>query len=639
MMNPLDALTLARTKLRSHRIRTGVTVAIAGLLFGLIIAALFFVQGVFTSVDKYSDIGLNNRILLNVTHMPRNQLSFDEYNHRSDQEFIREVEAAHAATVAKKQAASKKYSVPYDPKVEDPSPITIDPITREKVIDGMNVENEWVQRAAQARRDATSKPFSIDEYLSGYKSVIRRGSTRPVSPVNGALTYMKQGNENQQVSSNRVEDAMISEGSGKSLTILDGTVARPFITSQVFDPTKGEIPVVMPFSDAEKLLGLTKLSKDATPRERQDRLREVRGRISEVTASFCYRSNASRSLMGTAASQQQMLKYLPAGESAPALLYNAPDETECAAITVKSDTRSAAEKQLDENRILFEKEVGTWQGEVEQQKITVRGVGISGDTMTGAATLSPALLVTSLLNSTLGFGTWSVPSDLFEQLPENSRPAAVFDPDMVQLSSSDVNLLSYKEYLVEFTDKAEARALLERTGAYTGSPGDVFAYPFGSGTLFIDEVRSWVERVLFWALVVVGAIATLTLWGVIGRTVADSRRESAVFRAIGATRFDIASIYGLYAFLLSLRVVVFAVLLGLAVALGIDIIYSGSTTIAAQLAYAAVDTTIPFRLISVTSWHVLVVVGVIVAVGLLSSIVPILLGVRRNPITDMRDDG
>lgn len=157
--------------------------------------------------------------------------------------------------------------------------------------------------------------------------------------------------------------------------------------------------------------------------------------------------------------------------------------------------------------------------------------------------------------------------------------------------------------------------------------------------LFIDDLRTWTEKILFWVLIVVGALATVTLWAVIGRTVADSRRESAVFRAIGATRFDIASIYGLYAFLLSLRVAVFALLLGLGASLTVDIIYSEATTVAAELAYAAVDTGIEFNLFSIFSRYVPIVLGVIVAVGLLASVVPILLGVRRNPITDMRDDG
>ena len=37
-------------------------------------------------------------------------------------------------------------------------------------------------------------------------------------------------------------------------------------------------------------------------------------------------------------------------------------------------------------------------------------------------------------------------------------------------------------------------------------------------------------------------------------------------------------------------------------------------------------------------WYIPVVAGVIILVGMVASIIPIILGARRNPITDMRDD-
>lgn len=639
MMHPLDALVLARTKLRSHRIRTGITVMTAGLLFGLIIAALFFVQGIFTSVDKYSGIGLNDRALLTVSHYPQGAV-FDAYGHMNDEKFISEVEAIYKAEVAQKTAAAKKYSIQYDAAVEDPSPVVVNPITKQKTITVESLGSSAVQRAANARSEATYTPFSIDEYLKPYSSAVQRGTIEWVQPTNGSFTYMKDGKENQKVANTPQEDYMMRSDSGASLTILDGSVTKPFITNTAFDASKGEVPVILPFSDAEKLLGLSELSKDASPDERKERLRYVREHVGQVTASFCYRSEASRALMNQAVTQQDLIKRMASDPTfvTPTLLYNEPNISDCSGVTVKSDTRSAAEKQAEVNRVLFEKEIGTWIGEPIQQKIVVRGVGISGDNDTASSTLSLGTLVRSLLNSTLGYETWVVPQDVLAQLPAASRPDEVFGPRKEKTLDTYGGFQS-TSYLVEFGNKDEARALLTRTGAYTGSVGDVSAYPFGSGMLLIDDLRSWTEKVLFWALIGVGAIAAVTLWAVIGRTIADSRRESAVFRAIGATRLDIASIYSLYAFLLSLRVALFALILGLAVSLGIDAIYSEGTTTAAQLAYAAVDTDIRFRLFDPFSRYVLIVLGVVVAVGLFASIIPIAFGVRRNPITDMRDEG
>ena len=47
MIRLIDAMTLAYTKLRTHKIRTGLTIGVAGILFGLILAVIMVAQGVF----------------------------------------------------------------------------------------------------------------------------------------------------------------------------------------------------------------------------------------------------------------------------------------------------------------------------------------------------------------------------------------------------------------------------------------------------------------------------------------------------------------------------------------------------------------------------------------------------------------
>src|SRR5690606_5290042 len=117
-------------------------------------------------------------------------------------------------------------------------------------------------------------------------------------------------------------------------------------------------------------------------------------------------------------------------------------------------------------------------------------------------TLSVGSFVTSLLNSSLGYETWTVPKDLFDKVPASSKPAEVFDSQKAPGDPYGA-MMTPASYLVEFGDKTEARALMERTGVFTGGGGDVSAYPFGSGTLFVDEMRTWVEQALFWVLLVV----------------------------------------------------------------------------------------------------------------------------------------
>ena len=232
---------------------------------------------------------------------------------------------------------------------------------------------------------------------------------------------------------------------------------------------------------------------------------------------------------------------------------------------------------------------------------------------------------------------------MLAEVPAASRPSYLF-PQQNQNEQWYGERALMTSYLVEFGDKEEARALINKAtgngGLLSSAGGDtnLMVNPFGSSSLIVDEAKTWTTRILLWALVIIGGISLIISASLIGRMVTDGRRESAIFRAIGARRSDIGLIYGMYAFLLSLRVAIVAAAIGLVVAIGIDVWLSGDMTVYARLAYAAVDTTREFHLISVWSWLIAAVIGAIIVSGLLASIVPILLGARRNPIKDMRDD-
>ena len=436
--------------------------------------------------------------------------------------------------------------------------------------------------------------------------------------------------------------AVYNESDDAFVTVLNGSVTKPFITNTAFDPAKGELPVILPYSDAEKLLGLKKLNKSATNEAKLDRLHEVRRRIGEVMVSYCYRNLASEKLLDEALAQVQEIqrgKGIP-GYIMPALQYQVPQAATCGPVQVSKDTRTTAEKRQAENRVLFEKEVGAYLGEPQQYKVTMRGVGISSDLAVSLSMVSVTDIVGNLLSSNLGYRTWVVPSDLLLKVPPQYRPSELFKAtDATGANKEEAAGQNPETYMVEFTDKEEARALLRKTGMFSGAySGTVSAMPFGSGTLIVDEMKSQFQIIVFWALIVVGGVAAIILGGIIGRTISEGRRESAIFRAIGAKRGDIAGIYGVYSLLLSIRIVLFATILGAAVALTIEFLYWRDATLTARLAYAASETAPEFHLFSIASSYIPVIIGVILVVGLLGSVVPIVRNARRNPINDMRDE-
>ena len=632
MIRSFDALVLAHTKLRVHKIRTGMAIGIAGLLFGLMGAVIIIVQGIFVSVDNFSDEGLNSRTILALSHSGQD-MPFNEFMMRDDPEFVVEVEAAHKEYVDKKRVAAQKYGITYNPAVEDPSPVGVDPDTKKKTVREDDLRSDVVQSVANKRRLAEYKPFDINGFLKKYPSATIIQEYDQVAPDNGTLAYMKDGKESLKA------DAQSFYGYSEdapSLNILEQSITEPFISDTDFDPSKGEIPVIVPYSNAEKLLGLKKLDASATMQQKYDRLQEVRSRINEVTTSYCYRNTASQALLSRALGQQEEIKRNDSepGYVKPALIYTVPSETSCGAITVQSDTRTAAEKRYDEQLVLYEKELGTYLGEPQQQLVKVRGVGISSDMITSGQ-WSMAELTKTLFASSLGYSTWAIPEHLLNELPEIARPDAIFK----KTTDTEVNprlLYGSGQYLVEFSNKDEARQLLGGLGSM--QTGNVYVYPFGSGVLIVDEFKHLFTQVLMWTFAIIGGVAVIILAGIVGRTVADGRRESSIFRAIGASRLDIASVYGMFVLLLALRIVIFSAILAIAIGLTIEIMFWQDATLGARLSYAASDVTKEFHLFSLTSPYLLWIIGTILAASIVASIIPILLGARRNPIKDMRNE-
>ncbi len=636
MIRATDAAVLAYTKLRTHRMRTGLTVGLAGILFGLIMAAIFIVQGVFDSVARFSNEGLNNRTILALSHSSGG--GFDFYEHTTDKQFIAEVEAKREASVAKKTAAAKKYGIEYNPDTEDPSPVRIDPKTRERSIADDGLGNTYVQAAVDARQ-AENEAFDIHNFLKPYKTAHVIEGNAIIMPKDGALTYMKDGVEPglapDKKAPNRSDDVAGVNNGSNYMTLLNGSLTKPFVINTVYDPQKGELPIILPYADAERLLGLKKLDKSASNQAKLDRLGEVRRRISEVTVSYCYRNAASMQLLETALAQAEEMKRSKgtADYIAPPLQYEVPRADSCGLVKIIKDTRTPDEKQQIANRTAYEKEIGTYLGEPSQSKVILRGVGITSDYDSHSLS-STGELVNMLLGSNLGYGAWVIPADLLHSVPKQHRPDGVFGAASLEAAKRNMN-----DYIVEFDDKEEARALLGKTSMGGGEvSGGVFVMPFGSNILIIDELKTGFAKFMFWALIIVGGVAAVILGGIIGRTVSEGRRESAVFRAIGAKRTDIAGIYGVYAFLLSFRVVLFAAVLGGVIALTIELLYWRDATVAARLAYAASDTSLEFHLFGVASLYILFIVGAIIVVSLLGAVVPIVRNARRNPINDMRDE-
>lgn len=642
MIRFIDTVVLAHTKLRTNKIRTGLTLGVAGILFGLILAAIFITQGTFESVDRFDKEGLADRSVVHISKW--NDSWYSPYEHAEDEDFIAEVKESHAAYVANKTSAAKKFNIPYDPVRDDPLPIEKDKETGRERVTEDDMGSRIVGEIVAKRTDAAYKPINITEILSPYSSArILPGNGVVGMTTSGEMAQMPGGKEAALIPEKDRKPTRQNSQRQVSVQVLNDAVTDPFMVKQNFDYTKGEIPGIVSYQYAERLLGLEKLPAASSNTEKLERLREVRARVGDITASFCYRNGPSQQHLNEALAQRDDAEKNKGNKEwvAPSVQYQLPADDSCGAVEVVKDTRTAAEKRQADNYQAYLKEIGEHPGEPMQHKIVLRAVGLSGDTpySSEGSQWSAGEMVSGLLGSWLGYDdNWSIPVGMLAKVPEQLRPAELF-PDASEDESQDRlgdGRIQIDSYMVEFTDKEEARDLF---GRYKyANFNDISVMPFGSAALMVDEAKQWLATGLFWALIIVGGVAFIILASLIGRMVSDGRRESAVFRAIGARRIDIGRIYGMYTLLLALRVVLFTTVLALVLAIAVDLWLSADATTAARLAYAAVDTNKEFHFIGVWTWYVPIILGAIIVVSLLASIIPILMGARRNPITDMRND-
>jgi ABC-type antimicrobial peptide transport system permease subunit len=255
-------------------------------------------------------------------------------------------------------------------------------------------------------------------------------------------------------------------------------------------------------------------------------------------------------------------------------------------------------------------------------------------------------IIKSLVTSSLGSG-WYAPLE-----------AAREDPTVETLFYNTASPLnpSYATYYAEFKDAAAARAFIDKQDCQpdyskydpTGTidpaqkcldAGKLFGIgPYGSNSLGLESAQRGFTKIFSLVGLGIAVIASLIMMGTVGKMIADSRRETAVFRAIGAKKLDIAQVYVLYTIFLSVLITLFAVVVGSIAVLVANAHFAPQITQEALVAYNAQDLDKSFTLYGFYIPDMLYLLGIAVAAGLLSALFPLIRNLRRNPIKDMRDD-
>lgn len=630
MIHTRDTITLALTKLRTRKIRLTITVIISSLLFSGLVAASLTARGVFKSVDSFTTEGFGNRYVAQGS-------AFVSYSVFQDPNVVARALAIQKDTIAAKKAAAKKLNIDYDPTTEQPAVSEFTNPDGSKQV-SLNPANPAALQALKEYTDAhpLGTPQDFKNIAAPYHPIGFYQKTM-FQPGQGAtVQVLKSGQETY----GQQQQAKGFNGPPSGLDTFVGTwsamsdaLLKPFtLPGENLSAGKdGSIPIVIPYSAAEQLLSLNTLPSSANANEQLARTKYVRSSIKDTTFAVCYRNTASEELINNALATQQQIEAHKTDKTyqKPSLIYGLPT-TACGASPIIRDVRTAAEKKQAANQLTFDEQFGATPP--AQQTLLFRVVGVVPDPSYTSTTISQ--IINSIVQSSIGPG-WYMPAS---QLDHNAVLASLF-------SSDGTFSFQMPTQYAEFSNPADEKNFMDKAGCNSDPVTCVqkgkqpfILGPFGSNSLATSSLRKKFDQFFNLGAVAIALVAAVILMGTVGRMIADSRRETAVFRAIGAKRFDMARVYLLYTIFLSLIICVCALVVGVVASGVVQHKFSPIITVQALLAYNAQDLNRTFSLMHF-SWPDLVkILGSIVLAGILSAIIPLFRNLRRNPIRDMRDD-
>ena len=332
----------------------------------------------------------------------------------------------------------------------------------------------------------------------------------------------------------------------------------------------------------------------------------------------------------------------------PSLIYGFPTEP-CGDIPVLSDTRTQAEKDADVMADETAKQLGVYVAP-RHQLVKFQVVGVVnqdftvGATQTSERSTNLSSYFSNLLSGSANLGNFAsggvIPSSLYDSLPDELKFQGGTTTDSGTDLPADISD-QFASGILEFSGLEQARDFLDNeTCPYFSSDctKQYYADQYGVNYLAMNDFNDLFGKAMIISIPIIAGLAIVIMWFTISRIMADSRYETAIYRAIGARRGDIRRIYLVYATILALIIGLVAVSLSFVTLLIVNNCFSGAITAALQSALSLTGQDVAFNFLAM-SCQTAVMCGLIVLLIIvtcwLSSITPIIRNTLRQPIDDL----
>lgn len=646
------AFRLSNTKLKSKKALVLVSVLVSSVLFAVLVAGVVIFNGAQHSalrmVQKANE-GLYrvqvSPVLPDSIYTYERPLTIGTINRLNDlqKKYYSDLKAKYVAA-----------GVKYDTSTEIPAlkpALYVSPGTPDALKFDVNNESPVIQY---------DQDLKIKEYVKSAKNKIEDltisaktyGATDIHSTGNSAtlgipnLLLLKSGKVDY--GDTEMEGGDLS-GYGYSINAIhngsyefqDDTLLNRYILSNSGKKTLKGIPVVATAQELSSLFGKEKnIGKE--PNDDQDKaswLKNIQDQFNGYTYQACYRNSSEQKLIQKAQSDYSEIQINKSNKDykEPHLQYELPTNG-CGDIAVKKDVRTTEEKKEDASALDDQKKLGLYL-EPQHKLLTFEVVGVMyAQHYTEYSANIKSYLQTLLSTENSGFNAY-VPKNLYDNLPDSMK----FMQEKTDANSRFDGLVDagLSTHVVDFSSTDQARKFMdEQTCPVTESDCNklYLSTPYGSNYLILDDIGKLFTKIMFYAFPVVLFLAGLIIWFNMSRVMSENKKETAVYRAMGAKRVDIASIYIIYGLTLALLTAAVALLVGIAAGIALDYLYSPSLTAIASSSFGVADKSLKFSLFDLNSVFIIAIIFAIFVISIVGMIYPLIRSVRRSPIKDMRDE-
>lgn len=651
MIKITDASVLAFAKLRTHKIRTLIVILLSSLLFSVLIISISVIQGAFNSVNNFRKGELTSRYIVSVSNAPIDRSKGqDDFN---DPVLIEKAKKRYAALVKEKTLEAKKLGIeylqasdqpPYQQTLGGAAELSLnDP--NDIVYEVLKEKYENIPAFDDSKLNTIAKEYNASKIFSDEFYFIKRGSSLIPLKDGKELFYDKTNERETNANYIRpfVDDSLMILGASE---IIDSFILP---NNAGWQPDSKSLPIVLPQNVIEQLLGMEKITSDASFEEKLSRLKKIRENIANLTFKMCYRNDVSSSQIQKAITQKKEIEANKDKKDyqKPKLIYDLPDASSCANAVIASDTRTKEEKLQDSKQKLFDEKFGKNTSPVSKF-ITFKVVGMSPS---GKDVLSPqqkqqeekARTFKDIINGILkpsDIGQM-IPKKLYDELTNKEDYADLFTYKPFYMMGNEDN----KRRFVEFKNADDAQKFINEKSCVVQYDNTCkpFGNPYQASLMFsnssaLDDAQNTISGWLIYLIAAIAFLATIIMWFMISRVITDSRHETAVFRAIGFKRIDIAFIYLLYVFMLTVLIAMFALFFGIMGTLLIDAQFSASLTAQAQYVFGDFGLNKQVSLVCFDYQKIALILMLIFSISLISIIVPLYRNVRRSPIKDLKEE-